>query len=118
MELATTCGSVEIDVNWGKGSSNCEYETCELDRPLLGSVMIPAKGLSTWLLRQAMLRIWQSGPFGSGPARGTFSTHEPRWSSWFKPLKGRWVPFLPMYSALITIWLGNSRSMPRLQLCS
>ena len=80
--------------------------------------MIPAKGLSTKLLRQVIVRCQAWIVRVIGTVMGKLSIPGPRWLSWLKPLKGRWVPFFPMYSALTTILLGSWRSNPKLQLCS
>ena len=70
-------GSVATLVNCGYGTSNWEYEICGPDKLLLGSVMIPAKGLLTLLFRQATVSVWQ-GLFGSGDVMGKLSTQDPR----------------------------------------
>ena len=50
-----------------------------------------------------------SGPLGS--PTGKPSTQGPKWfTGW--TAEGRWVPFFPMYSALITIFLGNAARCP------
>src|SRR5215469_9793578 len=84
---------------------------------LFGFVMRDWKGLFTRLLRHGTVRIWH-GLLGSAAVVGRFSTQDPRWSRSTETSKGRWVPFLPIYSALTKMWLGNSRSIPKLQLCS
>src|SRR6266704_4585822 len=84
---------------------------------LFGSVMSPAKGLLTGVLRHATVRAWH-GLAASGSPIGRLSTQGPKKFRSTELLNGRWVPFLPIYSALIRIRLGSSRSIPKLQLCS
>ena len=79
---------------------------------------VHAGGLSKDVLRQAMVRPFWHGLAKLGSPSDRLSTQGPKWFRSVEPLNGRWVPFLPIYSALIKKWPGSSRSIPKLQLCS